>query len=143
MDNKNLLENGAEIVTLFCRLYINTKKDLPIRSSHMGLLILSVKHDSPVTPIEAAKFFKVKKPMVTAMVNSLEKEGYLTKQPSAIDRRSYLLIPTQKGIQLVEETYCEYFSIMEALYRGMGEADFQKMLLLMEQANVILEKERE
>lgn len=33
---------GAESISMFCRLLINEKKKLPIRSSEMGLLILAV-----------------------------------------------------------------------------------------------------
>lgn len=137
------LENGAEVASLFCRLYINTKKDLPIRSSHMGLLILTMKSQTPVTPIAAARFFKVKKPMITAMITSLEKNGYLEKRPSPTDGRSYLLVPTAKSISLVEETYSEYFKTINALYRGMGEKDYQHMITLLARANDILEQGRE
>ncbi|WP_418666213.1 MarR family winged helix-turn-helix transcriptional regulator [Allofournierella sp.] len=140
---EDFLENGAEVVSLFCRLYINTKKELPIRSSHMGLLIFTVKSQTPVTPIEAAKFFKVKKPMITAMVTSLEKNGYLEKQPSPTDGRSYRLLPTPKSITLVEETYNEYFRTMDTLYHGMGEKDYQQMIALLARANDILEQGRD
>lgn len=142
MEKENYIEHGAEVISMFCRLYMNTKKDLPVRSSHMGLLILSVKGERPLTPIEAAKFFQVKKPMITAMVKSLEKGGYLIKQPSSSDRRSYLLVPTQKGISLVEKTYDEYFRIIDTLYGQMKANDFEKMISLLEVANHILLKGR-
>lgn len=143
MKKERYLESGAEAASLFCRLYINTKKELPIRSSHMGLLILTVKSETPVTPIEAARFFKVKKPMITTMVNSLLKGGYLEKQASPTDRRSYLLIPTAKTIQMVEGAYSEYFKIMDNLYKEMGPQNYQELIGLLAQANRILAKERE
>lgn len=142
MEKLTELENGAETVSLFCRLYINTKKELPVRSSHMGLLILTVKSETPVTPMDAARYFQVKKSRITAMAASLEQEGYLIKQPSPTDGRSYLLVPTGKTVQMVEETYAEYFRVMKILYRGLGKNDYQDLIRLLAQANEILAKER-
>ena len=132
---------GAEAVSLFCRLNINIKRDLPVRSSEMGLLILVVKSESPVTSIMAADFFKVSKPMIAAMVASLVKKGYLEKTPSENDKRSYILRPTKKAALLVEEAYQEYFRVMELLRAKMG-SDFKKLIPLLEQANEILLDEK-
>lgn len=132
---------GAEAVSLFCRLNINIKRDLPVRSSEMGLLILVVKSESPVTSIMAADFFKVSKPMIAAMVASLVKKGYLEKTPSENDKRSYILRPTKKAALLVEEAYQEYFRVMELLRAKMG-SDFKKLIPLLEQANEILLEEK-
>lgn len=142
MKQEAYLENGAETVSLFCRLYIHTKKELPVQSSHMGLLILTVKSGTPVTPVDAARYFQVKKSRITAMAASLEQGGYLRKQPSPTDGRSYLLIPTEKTVRMVEETYAEYFRVMDALYHGLGKSDYLEFLRLLTQANGILAKER-
>lgn len=56
--NEELIK-GAETVSMFCRRIINTKKDLPIRSSQMGLLILICKSENPATPVMAADFFNL------------------------------------------------------------------------------------
>lgn len=130
--------NGAEQVSLFCRLNINTKRQLPIRASEMGMLIYIVKSDEIKTPIKIAEFFKITKPMVTAMVNSMLKKGYLTKAPSQTDKRSYTLIPTEKTIFLVEQTYAEYYKTMELLKTKMGEVDYFNLVKLLETANSIL-----
>ena len=143
MEKENCLETGAEAASLFCRMYINTKKELPVRASHMGLLILTVKSETPVTPVDAARYFKVKKPMITAMVDSLTKNGYLEKQPSPTDKRSYLLTPTAKTVRMVEETYSEYFKVMETLYNGLGEQDYQELIRLLTRANELMAKGRE
>ena len=49
---KDIKIEAAETVSLFCRLNQRVKKELPIRSSEMGLLILLVtsKERSPVFP---------------------------------------------------------------------------------------------
>ncbi len=133
---------GAETVSMFCRLNINIKKDLPIRSSEMGLLILISKSDKPVNPVMAADFFKVKKPMITVMVSNLLKQGYIEKIPSLEDKRSFSLNPTQKARQLVDDTYSEYMKTMELLRQKLGTKDFGKLITLLEKSNSILLEEK-
>lgn len=133
---------GAEIVSMFCRLNINIKKDLPIRSSEMGLLILICKSDKPINPVMAADFFKVKKPMITAMVSNLIKQSYIEKIPSLEDKRSFSLNPTQKARQLVDDTYSEYMKTMELLRHKLGNKDFGKLVTLLEKSNAILLEEK-
>lgn len=136
------LIEGAEIVALFCRLNVNRKIALPIRSSEMGLLILVVKTPTPITPVSAADFFKVKKPMITTMVNALVKRGYLEKIPSVTDKRSFTLKATAKAVTLVDETYVEYLKTMSLLQQELGK-NFQPFLALLDQANQILLTEKD
>ena len=136
------LIKAAETVSMFCRLNINIKKDLPIRSSEMGLLILICKSDKPVTPVMASDFFKVKKPMITTMVSNLLKQGYIERIPSHDDKRSFSLNPTEKARQLVDDTYSEYMKTMELLRHKLGTIDFGKLVTLLEKSNSILLEEK-
>lgn len=138
--NTELLVNGANIITMFCRQNINAKKDLPLRSSEIGLLIYTVKTEEPVTPVMAANFFKVSKPMIATMVKSLCEKGYLTKEPSTTDKRSFTLVPTAVAVELAESVYEEYFKVINCLLSGMGKTKFEKMIALLDEANSILIK---
>lgn len=131
----------AETVSLFCRINMNTKRDLPIRASEMGMLFLIVKSAEPQSPIKIAEFFKVTKPMVTTMTNSLVKKGYLIKNPSFTDRRSFTLQPTAQAVHLVENAYNEYFKTMETLKRRMGCEKYNHLIGLIELANSILSED--
>lgn len=133
---------GAEQVTMFCRLNMNIKREMPVRASEMGLLIYLVKSEEPKTSIKIAEFFKVTKPNVTAMVKSLEKSGYVVKNQLTLDKRSFVLEPTEKARHLVEETYNEYFKTMEILSSKMGIEDYSKLIELLEKANNILLEEQ-
>lgn len=133
-----LLARGANTITMFCRRNINAKKDLPLRSSEIGLLIYTVKTETPVTPLMAAEFFKVSKPMIAGMVKSLCAGGYLIKEPSTVDMRSFILTPTQKAIDLTESVYEEYFKVMSRLLAGMGEEKYLDMIALLDEANMVL-----
>lgn len=132
------LIDSAEIVSLFCRLNMNARKDLPIRSREMGMLIYLVKSDLDKTPLKIADFFKVTKPMVAVMTANLLKEDYIVKEGNPIDRRSFTLVPTDKAIQLVESMYKEYLRMTESLQEKMGEQRFSQMIELLNNANQIL-----
>lgn len=136
------LMNAAEQVALFCRLNINTKRELPIRSSEMGLLIYLVKQNPKSTPIEASRFFNVSKGMITNMVTSLVKKEYLLKEKSSEDRRSHILIPTQKALKLVDETYDEYFNIISTLQTKLGIMEFNDFISKLKRINNILLEEK-
>jgi DNA-binding MarR family transcriptional regulator len=134
---------AAEQVSLFCRLNLHSKRELPIRSSEMGMLIYLCHTDEEKTPMGVARYFRVSKAMVTNMVSSLVKKGYLEKKPSPEDGRSWLLIPTEKAKDLVERTYREYYKTMSTLQEQMGAEEFSLFLTLMKRANQILLEEKD
>lgn len=140
--NLNELIKGAEAVSLFCRININTKRELPIRSSEMGLLICIVKEEGEHTPLRVAEFFKVSKPMVTAMVKSLVKKEYITKVKSLVDKRSFVLKPTDKAVSLVDKTFIEYYKNIQTLQTCLGNHEYSKLIELLTKANNILLEER-
>ena len=129
---------GAEEIAMFCRLHMNAKKGLPIRSSEMGVLIYIQKNNEAVTPLMISNFFQIAKPTVTAMVNELIKKNYLVKVPSATDGRSYTVSITEKGQELVASTHYEYFKSIELLKDQMGLEDFNAFVKLIQNANQIL-----
>lgn len=136
------LIKSSKQISLFCRLNLNTKQELPIRSSEMGMLIYLVKTEEEKTPNAVAKFFNVTKSMATNMATSLLNNGYIEKIQSEADKRSFLLIPTDKAIRLVEHTYEEYFRTMSLLESKMGEQKFDEFIRLLETANEILLEEK-
>lgn len=138
---KDMIES-AEIVSRFCRLQMNTKRDIPIRASEMGALIFVEKSLEPVTPLMISSFFGISKPSVTDMVNSLVDKEYLTKTPSDKDRRSYIVSATAKGHEMVDRTFKEYVKSLELLEEKMGEQEFKLFIRLLEKANSILSWER-
>ena len=133
---------NAEAISLFCRLHMRQKRELPIRASEMGLLIYIVRNPDKSTPVQAAHFFRVSKPMVTAMARVLERQGYITKVPSLEDGRSFTLCPTQAARAMVEETYREYTGKIEVLQKRMGNEDFTQLIKLLKKANCIMEEEK-
>lgn len=132
----------SEQIALFCRLNIIAKRKLPIRSSEMGMLIYLVKTEGNKTPNAAAKFFNITKAMATNMVTSLLNNGYIIKKQSEKDKRSFILIPTDKAIRLVNDTYSDYFKMISILESKMGENKFNELIQLLETANTIILEEK-
>ena len=76
----------------------------------MGVLIYLSKQTSDVTPLMVSEFLRVKKPSVTPLIQTLIKKGYVTKQRSQVDKRSYTLQVTERGSRLLEEVEADYLS---------------------------------
>lgn len=129
---------SADAIGMFCRLHMRSKKELPIRSSEMGVLIYVNKQEAPVTPLMISNFFKITKPSVTHMVHSLIAGDYLVKEPSLTDGRSYQVKISAKGKKLVETTLKEYLKNVELLRNQMGHEDFDHFVELVHKANQIL-----
>ena len=133
------IPHSAEVMSLFCRLKMKVKAELPIRSSEMGVLIYVHKSYEPVTPHMISQFFRISKPSTTAMINALLIQGYLRKEEASQDKRSYTLEITRSGIDLVESTMNEHYKAVEAVREQMGNEAFMQFISLMETANQILE----
>jgi len=136
--NDDMIQS-ADVIGLFCRLNMKLKRDLPIRASEMGVLIYVSKQDIEVTPLMISQFFKISKPSVTSMINTLLRISYLEKISSLVDKRSYSLRITNKGRNLVESTFNEYHKSIELMMNEMGESDYMELIRLLSKANQILE----
>ena len=135
--------DAAETVSLFCRLNLNGKKELPVRSSEMGLLILLVTSKEKITPKAAADFFWSQQTDGCFYgKNSLTLGGYIRKEAIEQDKRKYILIPEAKAVSLVEATRSEYVHTMTLLENGMGKQEFSELMRLLEKANAVLQLER-
>ncbi|HCT63447.1 MAG TPA: MarR family transcriptional regulator [Erysipelotrichaceae bacterium] len=130
---------SAEIMSIFCRLKMKIKAELPIRSSEMGVLIYIQKQPEPVTPLMISQYFRISKPSVTAMINALLIHGYISKSETLHDKRSYYLMITDSGNALVETTINEHYNAIEMVKNEMGTERFNQFIDLMASANQILE----
>ncbi len=141
MNNHEDLITSADAIGLFCRLHMNTKMDIPIRPSQMGVLIFIHRSETLVSPLMISEFFKITKPSVTSMINALEKKGYIIKKSSPDDGRSYSLTLTEEGLILIKSTFKEYLKFVELLQDKMGETNFNEFIRLMVMANTVLHEE--
>lgn len=128
------------IFSKFSRSYMELKKDLPIRPSEMGVLNIITKRDGLFTPIMIADLLEVTKPMVASHIAILEKKGYITKQYSLKDKRSFYVIPTEKAQQLVREVELNLNQKLKEIEDYLGQDKFNDLVSLLEQARKIIEE---
>lgn len=136
------IEQDLEVIGSFSRLNIAHQRALPIRASEMGLLIFISRSEEPATALMAAKFFNVSKPMVTAMVTSLVKQGYMIREQLKADKRAFELRLTEAGELLVKETHQDYCRHLYRLREGLGTQDYNALIALLKRANTLLSASR-
>lgn len=130
------------ILSIFSKNYMELKKGLPIRPSEMGVLNIITETPGPHTPVMLAELLGVSKPMITAHITSLSNKGYIIKQPSTEDKRAYYILPTEKGVELVERARLDLNRQLECLKGGMGQENFDTLVMLAQEANKIMEANR-
>lgn len=123
----------------FSKNYMELKKNLPIRQSEMGALNILASMTGPRTSVRLAEIASVSKPMVTAILKSLTKKGYVIKRRSEEDKRVYYLELTPKAMQVVEDAKAESDIHLEHIMKAMGQESFDKLIELTQMANDIME----
>ncbi len=131
--------NANIVFSKFSRNYMALKKDLPIRPSEMGVLNIIVKREGPFTPIAIADLLEVTKPMVANHISVLEKKGYITKEYSQKDKRSFYVIPTEKAKTLVIETETKLNKKLINLEKKLGTKKFDDLIKALEETKTYLE----
>lgn len=130
--------NANIIFSKYSRGYAGLKKDLPIRPSEMGVLNIIVQREGMFTPLMIAELLEVSKPMVTNHINVLEKKGYIVKEYSKEDKRSFYIIPTAKAKELVKVTEEKMTNYLHQIEKALGKEKFEKLLEILEDTNKIL-----
>lgn len=127
----------------FSRDYTKLKKDLPIRPSEMGVLNIITRRDGVFTPVMIAELLGVSKPMIAAHISALEENGYIRKDYSSSDKRSFFVMPTDKAEKLVAETEARLGGHLKAIENKLGRDRFDLLIDLLEETQTVLEQEIE
>lgn len=127
------------VFSRFSRDYMGLKKDLPIRPSEMGLLNIVSHREGDFTPLLLAEMIGVSKPMITAHIQVLLKKGYIRKEASGLDRRSFFVRPTEAGKALADAFEARQTAYLQAIEAALGEADFNALVRLLKKTQMILD----
>lgn len=129
-------------LSLFSKNYMELNKGLPIRPSEMGVLNIIAQTPGSHTSVMLSELLGVSKPMITAHLTSLLDKGYIIKEQSPKDKRAYYIIPTEKALTLVESAKRDMDQQLTRLMEAMGEAAFDNLVSLAQEANKIMETDR-
>lgn len=128
------------VLSKFSRDYIDLKNNLPIRPSEMGVVNVLVKREGKLTPLAIADILGVSKTMVATHIATLEKQGYIVKQASQTDKRSFFVLPTDKAKHLVEQVDARLDAQLRFLEQTMGVDMFDALITLADWAQKTIEK---
>ena len=126
------------VFSKFVRDFNELKRYLPIRPSEMALLNIVTRSNRDLTPLALAEIMAVSKPMIATHIQALEKKEYIFKEPSAEDRRSFFVRPTDKARELCvkyEEKQTEHLNELE---EKLGTEEFCQLVNLMDKAQRII-----
>lgn len=128
------------VFSKFSREYMGLKKYLPIRPSEMGVLNIVSHRQGDFTPLMLAEMIGVSKPMITAHIRALLKKGYIYRDTSGADKRSFFVRPTEKGKALADEFEARQTEYLKTIEANLGEEKFDELIGLLGKTQAMLEK---
>lgn len=135
--------NTNIVFSKFSRSYMDLKKDLPIRPSEMAVINIITQRSGKYTPLIIAELLGVSKPMIAAHIRVLLKNGYIYKEPSQEDKRSFYVLPTKKAVILANKFNAKQTEYLKRVESSLGEADFDELVRLINKVLPITENMKE
>jgi DNA-binding MarR family transcriptional regulator len=86
---------------------------------------------SPRTPAELADLCGVTRATMTGLIDTLERDGLVTREPDPVDRRMMSVKLTPRGNERLSEVLPGHFRRMAALMAGLTEAERKTLVALL------------
>lgn len=118
---------------LFLHNCARSMENLPLRLGDVVLLNQLCRRAGGYTPVTLAAALGVSKPMITARLNNLVRDGYVVRMPSPTDGRSVYIVPTKKSVEVIMKI--EQLPLLKKIKEKMGVKNFDKFLELINIAN--------
>lgn len=96
------------------------------------LMLLNCCSDVPCTPADLAARSGVTRAAMTGLVDTLEKDGIVTREADAADRRSILVRLTQTGHALLERMLPDYFACVAAIMAPLRPGERKQLVSLLQ-----------
>ena len=95
------------------------------------------------TPTELARYTGLSSGATTAMLDRLEKGGFIERRPNPVDRRGRLIVLAKSGAERVASWYAPVGKAQEVLIANYSEKELQLISEFFERYAKIWEQERE
>lgn len=116
-------------------LFENMKRDIEshgISPDHFMILeLLYSKGPHPIQRI--SEIFTIPSGSITYVVDKLEKNGYVRRQPSPTDRRTFNVILTESGEALFNEVFPKHAATISRNFSFIGNDEKLQMIRLFKQ----------
>lgn len=99
--------------------------------SHGNILDILYAHDGRMTMKEISEGIQRSKSTVTQLVEKLLKEGYVTKEAAAGDKRYTYIVLTDKGFAIKEDFQAISKKVTATFFRGFAEEEVALLLSLL------------
>lgn len=139
----NKYVNANIVFSKFSKNYMDLKKELPIRPSEMAVLNIITQRDGQYTSLMIAELLGVSKPMIAAHIQVLLKKGYIYKEPSLEDKRSFYVLPTDKAVQLTNKFEIKQTEYLKTIEAALSENEFDELIRLLNKSLPTLNKLKE
>lgn len=103
---------------------------------HQFSVLVTIHRDGPQTPGQLAAHDKVSAPSMTRTLNCLQQEGLVDRTPHPDDGRQILIVLTEAGEAVIQDTIAHRDSWMRAHLDGL---DQQQLVALRRAADLLLE----
>lgn len=128
-------ESLAELVYHLARLVrtleaINRKRKYPLERAHYLLLLHLNENDGPHCVSDLANILALDDSTVTRQINAMVKNGLVKKQPNPDDGRSFLILRTQLGKELVESMHELRIKRIGSVLKDWNQDDIDTLVTL-------------
>lgn len=134
---RNLLISLRKIIQAIDQHSIVLKKNFGLTGPQL-VTLQAVSYYAPISVTQVSKIVSLSQASVTDITQRLEKKGYLSRNRSANDKRKTDIVPTQKGIAmldavppLLQERFTMRFSKLERWEQLMIESAFERVVSMM------------
>lgn len=98
--------------------------------------------EEPLTPRQITNAMGISKTIVSRLTDHLESKGFICKEASASDHRSYCIRITGAGKDEIDRMYYYYLDPLYTLQKNMKKEKFETLFQLIREANEILSSQK-
>lgn len=95
------------------------------------LILLNRDPEHPVSPADLADRVGVARATMTGLIDTLERDGLVKREPSSEDRRMLLVQLTPKGREFLERILPDHFRRISALMRHLAAPEHKALVALL------------
>ncbi|MEJ9219279.1 MULTISPECIES: MarR family transcriptional regulator [Paenibacillus] len=116
-------------------------------ASSLGLynndfISIDILHEKgPITAGELSKLTGLTTGSVTALIDRLEKSGYVRRENDPKDRRKVIIVPLYEDKEEVSETYLKLYASMMDLASSYTEEELELITQFLGKASTVLEEQ--
>ena len=96
------------------------------------LMLLNRCAEQPSTPAELADEAGVTRATMTGLVDTLEKDGLVTRKNDSADRRTVLVKLTRAGLKLLDRMLPGYFASVTKMMHPLNSAERKQLVALLQ-----------